>query len=324
MKYIKKGSSIIVKDSLNKETASVNLALIGRVENLNGQKIRFGGEEIDFENFESFQLEDGTIKPKSDFANMEELITWAFANFFFVAKPTGGGGGDVTTAQLNNAIATREPVITASTGVKYYAQNKTFRNVSDIQTATVSADEFFLKIQYETGAEVQLPPANFEEAGVTSVETHNLAHYSPTVFIVRHDQQDSEKKITIDELGINWTYRMPVSKSHDFQIKPSPAAFPPMTKDNVWIVLPDPFKDPNIQAGDYGGDAFTVAHSSASHIESLRVYADPSSTNPLIIKRFDGSVINVNDFLMISKGASIKFTFEYQEGDGNHYWQEIE
>ena len=94
MKYFKKGNFIIVKDASDQEKHSFNLATINRVEIDDLQKkIKFGDGELNFSNFISFTLEDGTIKLKADFPNFSDLKTWALSNFFFVAKSGGGTGG---------------------------------------------------------------------------------------------------------------------------------------------------------------------------------------------------------------------------------------
>lgn len=94
MKYFKKGNFIIVKDASDQEKNSFNLATINRVEIDDFQKkIKFGDGELNFSNFISFTLEDGTNKLKADFPNFSDLKTWALANFFFVAKSNGGDSG---------------------------------------------------------------------------------------------------------------------------------------------------------------------------------------------------------------------------------------
>ena len=94
MKYFKKGNFIIVKDASDQEKNSFNLATINRVEIDDLQKkIKFGDGELNFSNFISFTLEDGTIKLKADFPNFSDLKTWALSNFFFVAKSNGTDSG---------------------------------------------------------------------------------------------------------------------------------------------------------------------------------------------------------------------------------------
>lgn len=94
MKYFKKGNFIIVKDASDQEKNSFNLSTINRIEIDDFQKkIKFGDGELNFSNFISFTLEDGTIKLKADFPNFSDLKTWALANFFFVAKSNGTDSG---------------------------------------------------------------------------------------------------------------------------------------------------------------------------------------------------------------------------------------
>ena len=115
MKYFKKGNFIIVKDASDQEKNSFNLSTINRVEIDDLQKkIKFGDGELNFSNFISFTLEDGTIKLKADFPNFSDLKTWALSNFFFVAKPSEGIGGAVNSVNGKTGDVLLPTILTAN------------------------------------------------------------------------------------------------------------------------------------------------------------------------------------------------------------------
>lgn len=152
MKYFKKGNFIIVKDASDQEKNSFNLATINRVEIDDLQKkIKFGDGELNFSNFISFTLEDGTIKLKADFPNFSDLKTWALANFFFVAKSNGGGSGGSTNwgsiggtlssqTDLQTALNLKENTITAGTTSQYFRGDKTFQTLNKAAVGLSNVD----------------------------------------------------------------------------------------------------------------------------------------------------------------------------------------
>lgn len=171
MKYFKKGNFIIVKDASDQEKNSFNLSTINRVEIDDLQKkIKFGDGELNFSNFISFTLEDGTNKLKADFPNFSDLKTWALANFFFVAKSNGGDSGgstnwgsiggtlssqtDLQTAlnlkanssdvytktQADNFLNSKENTITAGNTSQYYRGDKTFQTLNKAAVGLSNVD----------------------------------------------------------------------------------------------------------------------------------------------------------------------------------------
>lgn len=152
MKYFKKGNFIIVKDASDQEKNSFNLATINRVEIDDLQKkIKFGDGELNFSNFISFTLEDGTIKLKADFPNFSDLKTWALANFFFVAKSNGGDSGGSTNwgsiggtlssqTDLQTALNLKENTITAGTTSQYFRGDKTFQTLNKAAVGLSNVD----------------------------------------------------------------------------------------------------------------------------------------------------------------------------------------
>lgn len=196
MKYFKKGNFIIVKDASDQEKNSFNLATINRVEIDDLQKkIKFGDGELNFSNFISFTLEDGTIKLKADFPNFSDLKTWALSNFFFVAKSGGGagGGGSVTNVSItsSNGITSSitdnstTPAITLGLGnITPTSVNSTGSITGSNLSGTNTGDETKSSIEEKLGVSivnvidaegdlsVQVPTAQAFDDAITPVITN--------------------------------------------------------------------------------------------------------------------------------------------------------
>ena len=243
MKYFKKGNFIIVKDASDQEKNSFNLATINRVEIDDLQKkIKFGDGELNFINFISFTLEDGTNKLKADFPNFSDLKTWALSNFFFVAKSNGGGGGgsvsDVSITS-NNGITSSitdnstTPKITLGLGnITPTSVNSTGSITGSNLSGTNTGDETKSSIETKLGVAIVNV---IDEEGDLSAQVPTVQAFDDAITpVITNLEQQIDLKLSQDyltnqfkgEIDISTNPNYPAGKKGDVYLATSTAPLP--------------------------------------------------------------------------------------------------